>query len=780
MQVDKTETPSHLGLADSAVAEARKKYGWNELPAPHESLVLLYLKNFWGPLPWLMELLIVVSLFSGQKIEGGIIAFLLVVNSFVSLFQRRSADAALAILTKNLSTYARTERNGRWGNIPARELVPGDFIRVRTGDIVPADVEISDGNVSVDVSSLTGESLPKESASGDGLFSGSIIRRGEATARVTAIGAATAYGKTTELLETSHPPTHMEKIIFGIIKYFFVLNFFLAIVIVIFGLIVHAAPTEMINFVIVLLLTSVPISFPTMFAVAQSYGALELGKSKDRGALVRRLAAVQECAMVDVLCSDKTGTLTQNNLQVSETVHYGSYSEADVMSFAGAASDEADEDSIDKAILERAVEGSVAVLSPANFLPFDPKTKRTEADVTLSGGAKARILKGLPSLLLGDDVVYHEEAKADVARMSANGLRVVAVIVRRTKDECAGLIALADPIRPDAPNIIKELEGLGVRVVMITGDGRATARAVALQLGLSGDVVTAEELKKNPEDAVESSVFAEAYPEDKLTIIRALQKAGHTVAMTGDGVNDAPALRQAEVGIAVSGATDVAKQSASFILTSSGLEGVVRAVKVSRGVYARLRTWALNKIVKSFEVSVFTTIIFFVLHSYILSPLLAVLLVFANDFVTISIATDRSYEVPKPARWRLGHFALGAAILACVPIALLSVAYLVARSQNYPLDAVRTAIYLAMIFYGKANLYAVRAWPHAWATWPSRTLVIATAFSCIFALVISTFGFLISSVSLGFAAFVIVAAVLDFFIVDVLKQSSIVRRLLGA
>ncbi len=770
---------THSGLSSTDTATLRKKYGYNELSTPKESLFVIYLKNFWGPLPWLMETLIIVSWFSHQKVEAGVILLLLLINSIVSIVQRRSANAALAILTKKLVTNARVFRDAAWHTIPTRELLPSDIVHVRVGDIVPADILVEKGNVSVDMSSLTGESLPKDIAAGDTIYSGCVVRRGEITGKVTAIGSSTAYGKTATLLETSHPPTHMEKIIFAIIKYFFILNVILSIIIVVFGLSVHASTIEIVNFVIVLLLTSVPISFPTMFAVAQSYGALQLSKEENEGVLVRRLAAVQECAVVDVFCSDKTGTLTENKLRVGMMTAYGNYTENNTLTFAAACSEQADSGSIDTAILQAVAEKALPMPTHKNFIPFDFITKHTEVDVMTEKGL-THMYMGLPELLLKEDVLFHTEAHADLERLSKQGLRVLAVIAEyENTKECVGLVTLSDPIRTDAPQLIQELSSLGVRVVMITGDGCATARAIAVQLGLAGDVITANDLKEHPEKALTSVVFAEAYPEDKLTIIRALQQAGHTVGMTGDGVNDAPALRQAEVGIAVCGATDVAKQSASFILTKDGLEGVIHAVKISRHVYSRLRTWAMNKIIKSIEVAVFTTVLFFMTHSYILSPLLAILLIFANDFVTISIATDNVRYDARPGKWNIKSFIAGAAIIATVPFVLLMVTYHIAVIHHYSIDVARTMIYLALIFYGKSNLYAIRSWPHAWRTRPSLILVLATLFSLLFALTISIFGILISSINLGIAGMIIALAIVNLFAVDAVKNMPIVRRLVG-
>jgi H+-transporting ATPase len=768
------------GLSAGEIASLRAQFGYNELPTKRESSFVQYLKHFWGPLPWLMELLVAINFVSGNSPEAWIIVVLLFINSAISTLQHRSTEAALATLEGHLTVFARAKRDGTWASVPRRELVPGDIIRVRGGDVMPADAAILDGSVSVDTSSLTGESLPTDAAVGAPLYSGSVIRRGEATARVSKIGVQTMYGKTTELLEASHPPTHMERVIFAVIRFFFVWNMVLAVIVVAFGTHVHAAPADIFNFVIVLLLTSVPIAFPTMFAVAQSFGALTLSRGTGTRALVRRLAAVQEFATVDVLCSDKTGTLTQNKLKATALVRYGQTSEVELLSLAAACCDEADRDPIDNAIFLAQSEHQAPKLARSRFVPFNSQTKRTEADVT-EAGETTHIAKGLPELLLGKDVMHCDQAHADLKHLSAEGLRVVAVVVERAgKRECVGLVGLSDPIRPDAPQMLREIQALGLRVVMITGDGRATAQTVAAQLGLMGVVATAQELHADPAIALHASVFAETYPEDKLTIIRALQNAGHAVAMTGDGVNDAPALHQAEVGIAVSGASDVARQSASFILTDDGLEGVIAAITMSRKVYSRLRTWILNKIIKSFEVSFFTAVLFLVTHSYIYSPLLAVLLLFANDFVTVSLATDAAVPSPKPGRWKVLNLAMGAVILAAVPMLALTVIYLFAQHAGYSLSELRVAMYFTLVSCGIGTLYAIRAWPHAWQIAPSRTLVAATAFSILFAAFVAGSGLFLPALPIAMLWFIIIVAVGCFFLTDTLKSSGFIRRLVLA
>ncbi len=773
-----SELLNQRGIEEGDLVRLRSEFGYNELPQKRENLFLLYIQNFWSPLAWIMETMIVVSAISGNTLESFLIAALLVINSLIYIYQRHSADAALATLSRTIQVTARVFRDGTWGMLPARELLPGDVVRLRTGDVIAADARLLEGNLSVDLSLLTGESLPQDIPAGEEIYSGGIVRRGEATARVTAIGKSTKFGKTTELLEVAHPPTHMEKIVSKVIRYLFMVNVLVAVIVVLFGALAHVQTLQIINFVIVLLLTSVPVAFPTMFIVAQSYGALQLSTREGGSVLVRRLAAVQEAASMDVLCSDKTGTLTQNRLAVSEVAALGAHTQEELLSLAAAASDESDEDAIDRAILRYASGRNIHSRSRRIFTPFNFTTKRTEATVTCDG-VDVRVEKGLPSVLLTDQTLLREDALAAVGAMSARGLRVLAVVMEHgSTRECVGLIGLADPIRADAPQLIKELEALGVRVLMITGDGLLTAKAIASELGLTGEVFTPKELKENSDLAFTGSVCAEAYPEDKLAIVTALQKAGHSVGMTGDGVNDAPALRQAEVGIAVESAAEVAKQSASLILTSQGLEGVQEAVRISRSVYLRIHTWVLNKVVKSIEVLLITTLVFFMTQSYILTPLLGVLILFANDFVVISIATDTTKPLTVPARWNVRSLVMGAALISLIPFLLVLLMYGLAHSLGYTIDTLRTVVFTALIYFSAGTLLALRTQEHGWKIAPSKALGLSLCFSVVLATVLSGFGILIAPIPAGLFLILASYAVLDFFGIDFLKRTPILRALI--
>ncbi|MDE1941141.1 MAG: HAD-IC family P-type ATPase, partial [Patescibacteria group bacterium] len=546
-----------------------------------------------------------------------------------------------------------------------------------------------------------------------------------------------------------------------------------------------APAIQITNYVIVLLLMSVPVAFPTMFAVAQTYGALQLNSDgsnpadKGKKVLTRRLGAVQEAAVMDVLCSDKTGTLTMDRMAVSSMTVYGGIDEKRLLAFASAATNAADQDSIDQAILDKAIKEEVVMPDRLSFTPFDPSTKRTAAEIA-EGSERISIDMGLPGLLLTDDVRYADLGIRDVADMSAKGLRVLAVVVRdRSGKWCAGLIGMSDPIRPDAPALIRELSDLGVRVVMITGDGKVTAGAVARSLGLVGDVLTPADLKRDPSIATTGAVFAEAYPEDKLAIIEALQNAGHSVGMTGDGVNDAPALHKAEVGIAVLGSTEVAKQAASFILTSAGLEGVRRVVTAGRRVYMRIHTWILNKIIKSVESLFIATVIFVMTHSYILSPLIAILILLSNDFVTISLAADHTRPMSKPAKWNIPRLVIGSFLIAIVPYVFTMWLYLLASREGYQFDTIRTVMYVSLIYLGEATLLAIRAWPYSWSVRPKGILVVALAFSLAFSSLVAGFGIFIQPLPASIFPLIIGSAIASFFLIEAVKRIPFVQRFVG-
>lgn len=767
--MDKTKT----GLSTERAQKLHEQYGYNEIPEKKQNKIILWFKQFWGPLPWLLELVAILSFYTGNRVEGIIILLLLIVNGFISLFQRSKTDNALNQLRKSLQINARALRDGEWNVIPTRELVPGDLVRLRAGDIISADMALLEGNVSVDQSSLTGESLPVELDDKGDLYSGSILVRGEATAEVQAIGLSTKYGATAELLETSHPPTHMEKIIFTIIKYQFGFNLFLILAISSYILATSGNVANILPLIIVLLITSIPIAFPTMFTISQTFGASQLAHvNNNKGILVRRLAAVQDCATMNVLCTDKTGTLTKNILSISQIISYAGYSEMDVVSLAAACSNLSDQDPIDKAVIDYANNKKLKVLKPKKFVPFDPLTKQTQATIELEGKDSV-VLKGLPEIIAKESKLPIKSFSDDLLNLSRHGYRVIAVSKGNdmANQEIIGLIAFEDPIRDDSKELIDELNAHGIDVKMITGDNIETARSIANQLGMKVKVCTTEALRANPQLALSHNVFANAYPKDKLLIIAQLQKAGYTVGMTGDGVNDSPALHQAEVGIAVASATDIAKNSASYILINPGLGDILMAVKVSREVYQRIRTWALNKIVKSFEIAMLSVFGYIITKNIILSPLLGVLFLFANDFVTISIATDRSKAESRPANWNLYKLIFSAVSLAIVLLIVLATSLVLANQLlHLKFIELMTLTFVLLVFQGQASLYSLRSWPHFWTIAPSKTLFISSIAVWAILVIAAIFGIVVHRVPLASLWFIFIVPLVSLFITDIAKK----------
>ena len=574
------------------------------------------------------------------------------VNAAIGFAQEQKASGAVEALKERLQINARVLRDGKWQTVSAKELVPGDIVRVRAGDFVPADLKvIEESELGVDQSALTGESMTVEKREDDVLFSGAIVKRGETNAVVVATGISTLFGKTTELLQTARPKLHMEEVTSNVVRWLLVMVGIL-IALVLAGS--YADGTNLLQVLplaLVLIVFAVPVALPAMFTVSMAIGSLELAK---KGVLVTRLSASEDAASMDILCADKTGTITANKLSVTNVIAAEGFDDDDVIPNGALASQEANQDPIDVAFISAAKERNLLNESHVQkqFVPFDPKTRRTEA-LIVSDGREFRVMKGAVEAVAqacGLDLQRAgiEEKMSDFA---ARGYRTLAVAVSGPDGALrfCGLVALYDVPRPDSKKLIRELTDLGVSVKMLTGDALPIAREISSQVGLGDSLVRASDLKsemeKQPSRATEiaekSNGFAEIYPEDKYLIVKSLQSSGHITGMTGDGVNDAPALRQAEVGIAVSNATDVAKGAASAVLTEEGLSNIVGLVEVGRMIYQRIVTWTLNKIVKTFQVAVFIALAFFLTGYYVVSALDIILLLFFLDFVTISLSTDR-------------------------------------------------------------------------------------------------------------------------------------------
>jgi H+-transporting ATPase len=760
-------TPSG-GLTSDEARRRLLEYGTNAVAEKKAHLMVEVLGKFWAPVPWMLEVTVVLELALGKFLEAGVIAVLLVFNASLSLFQETRARGALELLQKRLAVGARVLRDGVWSVIPAEQLVPGDFVHVQMGDLVPADVGIGDGEVLLDQAALTGESVPVEVERGQTAYAGSMVKRGEASGEVIATGGRTYFGKTAELVRSARTASHLQTIIFSIVKYLVAMDTALAVGVFVYAALAGMPLAETLPFVLILLVASVPVALPATFTLATALGAVELAK---RGVLVTRLSAIEEAAAMDTLCSDKTGTITQNQLSLVALHPYAPFSEHDLLRFAAYASDEAGQDPIDLAVLARA-RSEGALSAPARrvrLIPFEPASKLAEA-IVAHEGKELHALKGAPQAIaarVGDTA----DIDADVERLAGGGYRVLAVAGGADDNlRLIGLLALQDPPREDSRSVIASLNKLGVRVAMVTGDGLTTARTVAEQVGISGRACSSRDLRENIGKTLDCAVFAGVFPEDKFQLVRALQQAGHVVGMTGDGVNDAPALKQAEVGIAVATATDVAKASASLVLTNSGLSETLAAVESSRRIYQRMLTYTLNKIIKTVEIGLFLSIGVILTRSFIISPLLIVMLLFTNDFVTMSIATDHVSASPMPDRWHVRSLMLAGMSLGSLVLLLSFGLFFWGRGfLRLPLPQLQTLVFVTLVFTGQGMVYLVRERHHFWNSTPSGWMILSSIIDVAVVCLMSVRGILMAPLPGAVTASVIITCVLYLIALDLMK-----------
>ena len=759
------------------------QYGPNEIVERRPNPFLLFLKKFWGAIAWMLEAALLLELAFGKTLNAVIIAFLLIFNAVLGFFQEQKASGAVELLKKKLQVTARALRDDKWTVIPARELVPGDYIVLRMGDFAPADLEIAEGDADVDQSALTGESLPAEKGPNDTVYSGSIIRRGEVSGSVTATGSRSYFGKTTELVKLAKAPSQAEMLIMSIIKYLIAMDGILVAAILVYAGITGIPMEDMLPFALILLIASVPVALPPTFTLANAIGSLELSKE---GVLTTRLGAIEDSAAMEVLCSDKTGTLTMNELTLSTIRPYGNFNGNDLLKMASIASEEAAMDAIDKVILDKAKELNISIPQKTKFIPFDPDTKRSEA-FYLDNGKSYKAIKGSPLIIKEFDTGIDWEKES--AEFSKRGERTLAVL--GGEDGAApkfyGLLGLSDPPRPDSKDVITVLrKDLNIKVKMLTGDNSATAVNIAEKLGINEKVCDYDNLKKEGKielnyEALNCGVYAGIFPEDKYNLVKALQKNGkEVIGMTGDGVNDAPALKQAQVGIAVSSATDVAKASASLVLTSPGLSGMISAVKTGRRVYQRLFSYISNKIVKTIQTGLFLALglLIFGIKNFDVKamPLIILLLIFTNDFVTMSLSTDNVKYSSKPNKWNIRElmeislaFSLGW-LIYIFGIYLWGLKLLVLSKP-----VLDSFIFLGLVYSGHANIFLVREKSRLWNSMPSKPLLITELSGIILATLMAVYGWLIASVPLNYILYLIIftlifTAVLDFIKVPLLKK----------
>jgi H+-transporting ATPase len=752
------------GLNDADLQAKRQQYGYNEIPEKKVGPVEAVLKRMWGPIPWLLEAAMIFELLLGKVVQAAVVFLLLVFSAVIGAIQEERAKKAIGYLHQQLQISVRALRNGTWQTLLSRELVPGDIVHARVGDIVPADIEILHGNASVNESALTGESMDVTKEAGDTIFSASTISHGEVIARVTAIGTHSSFGKTAELVRTAEAPGRLQVLLFTVVRYLAYLDIVLAGILVISAFIQGTSWQELLPFLVILFIATIPISMPSSFIVANSLEAKNLAKEH---VLVTGLTGIQEAASMNVLLIDKTGTLTNNRPEIAELVSLGSLGDAELLKLAAAASDDTSNDTISTAILGAFRAQEIALPERTSFTAFDPVQKVSRAQIS-QNGSQLNVILGSP-IIIAEKAVVPADFWDQVNSLSAKGSRVLAVASGEREDlVCQGLIALADSPRADARQSVAKIQALGIRIIMLTGDTVGTAKAIARQVGLGDRIGTLKEALANPLDF---DGIANVYPEDKYQIVKALQNLGMVVGMTGDGINDAPALKQADVGIAVSTATDVAKSAARVVLTKPQLSDITKVIDAGHRVYRRMMTWTITKLARTAELATLLTFGFIVTGFFPVSLSLIVFIVVMNDLVTLTLGTDKAWPTTVPEKWNVPQLAKLSAIFTIGWLALgMGLLWFYRTVQQLSADQISSLMFLYLIYSAMETILMTRTRDAFWSFAPSPWVMGMITANMIVATLMAARGLLMAAVPFQSIIILFVITLLAMLILDRLKM----------
>ncbi|MEJ2596792.1 MAG: plasma-membrane proton-efflux P-type ATPase [Anaerolineales bacterium] len=774
------------GLTQMEVQRRLEKYGPNTLEEKKFNPILEFLSYFWGPIPWMIEVAALLSAIVQHWVDLIIIVVLLLFNAIVGFWQEYQAANAVDALKKQLALKARAKRDGEWVEVDANQLVPGDLVRLRLGDIVPADVKLVEGDyLSVDQSALTGESLPVEKESGEGAYSGSVVQQGEMVALVAATGSETYFGKTAKLVSAAKSVSHFQKAVLAIGDYLIYISLFLAAILILVMIFRGAGILTLVQFALILLVAAIPVALPAVLSVTMAIGAAGLAKMK---AIVTRLESIEEMAGMDILCSDKTGTLTQNKLTLGSPALFGA-TDAQALILDGAlASKEEDRDAIDLAVIAGLKDvQAMAKYTQTNFVPFDPVSKRTEATVKGPDGEAFKVTKGAPQVILelcqpADDLA--KEANTKVDEFARQGYRTLGVARSGNGDswQFLGILPLFDPPREDSKDTIQRAKEHGIQVKMVTGDNIAIAKEISTQLGLGTHIYEANELfiqgggsqatpKKVVEQVEKADGFAQVFPEHKFDIVNVLQDQGHIVGMTGDGVNDAPALKQANTGIAVSGATDAARSASDLVLTAPGLSVIVKAVEEARKIFERMNSYAIYRITETIRIMIFVVLAMTVFNFYPITTVMIILLALLNDLPILTIAFDNTWLDPNPVRWNMQRVLTVATTLGLVGV-IQTFGVLVIGKVLLNLDQgqIQSLIYIKLAVAGHLTLFVTRT-KHSFFSkpYPAPILLVAILITQAIAAAIVGFGILVTPIPWIYIGMVWVYCLLWMFLNDWVK-----------
>jgi H+-transporting ATPase len=771
------------GLSSSEAEKRLQQYGPNEIQEKKANPLKKFLGYFWGPIPFMIEAAVIMSAAIQRWPDFGIILTLLMVNAIVGFWQEHKAGNAIELLKQRLAIKARVLRDGKWQEMPAGELVPGDIARLRLGDIIPADVKLIDGDyLLTDESALTGESLPVEKHLSDVGYASSIVKQGEMSALVVNTGARTFFGKTTKLVEEAKTQSHFQKAIGKIGDYLILLAVGLVIVIFLVSIFRGQNILEIIQFALILTVASIPAALPAVLSVTMAIGAIALAKKE---AIVSKLVSIEEMAGMDVLCSDKTGTITKNALTLGGTKPYAEFSENDVLLFSALASREEDQDPIDKAILAKAkstpdIAAKMEQTKVTSFKPFDPVVKRTEATVQSEDGDQFKVTKGAPQAILAlieDKKSISDKLTEDVDEFARKGYRALGVAQtdKENRWQFTGLIGLFDPPREDSAETIKTAQSMGVSVKMVTGDHIAIAKEISSQVNLGNDIVLPAAFLDRPDSEAQRVVeeaegFAEVFPEHKYRIVQLLQSKGRIVGMTGDGVNDAPALKKANAGIAVEGATDAAKSAADLVLTKPGLSVIIDAIKESRKIFQRMTNYGTYRIAETIRVLLFMTASIVIFQFYPVTALMLVLLALLNDLPIMTIAYDNVKYSDKPEKWDMRTLLGIATFLGIIGVfSTFGILYIGLIVLNLDPLVLQSFIYLKLSVAGHLTVFVARTKGPFWSVKPAKPLLLAVIVTQLVATFITVYGILLPAMGWGLALLVWGYALALFVITDFAK-----------
>ena len=766
-EAEKKLESSPDGLSQAEAQKRLAQYGPNKIEEKKTNPLLKFLSYFWGPIPWMIEAAVILSGVVRHWLDFFVILLLLCSNAVVGFWEEHQAGNAIAALKAKLAVKATVKRDGKWVNPNASDVVPGDVIRLRLGDIVPADARLLAGDsIEVDQSALTGESLPVTAKPGGAVFSGSIIRQGEIDAMVYATGANTYFGKTAELVESAHTVSHFQRAVLKIGDYLIVLAVSLVVLILIVALFRGDKVLTTLEFCLVLLVAAIPVAMPTVLSVTMAVGARLLAKKE---AIVTRLSAIEELAGVDVLCSDKTGTLTQNKLTLGDPFTVNGIPPEEAILYGALASRAEDKDTIDLAVIG-GVKDDKALKSYQilHFKPFDPVHKRTEATVKAADGKQFFVSKGAPQVILEMSTNAGEVKPAvekAVNEFAGRGFRSLGIALadQENKWQFVGVLPLFDPPREQAKATIASARQMGVKVKMVTGDQIAIARETSKQLGLGTNILDASgfgdmkghETAQAAEAIEKADGFAQVFPEHKFHIVEVLQQRGHIVGMTGDGVNDAPALKKADCGIAVSGAQDAARAAASIVLLASGLSVIIDAMKESRRIFQRMNSYAIYRIAETLRVLFFMTLAILVFNFYPVTAVMIVMLALLNDGAILSIAYDNVHYKDKPEAWNMRLVLAISTVLGVIGVvAAFGLFYLGERVFHLDRPHIQTLMYLKLSVAGHLTIFLTRTRGPFWSIRPARILWLAVLGTQTIATLIAVYGLFMTPLGWGWAAFV--------------------------